>query len=69
MLKNTITVLVQVDHITNPNLYLSCLSDVISQKLSKNLKVDIVTLMTNQIHPDVQKIYNNIDDIKSRFEK
>jgi len=68
VLKNTITVLVQVDHITDINHYLKALSEILSQKLSDDLNIDIVTLTTNMVHPDVQKIYLNVEEIKSRFE-
>jgi len=68
VLKNTITVLVQVDHITDINYYLKSISEILSQKLPDNINVDIVTLTTNLVHPDVQKIYLDVEEIKSRFE-
>jgi len=65
--KNTITVFVAVDHYTNVNHYLEQLHQIVNQLNDGKWRVEIITISTPQVPEEVRKIYENLDEIKSRF--
>jgi len=67
MKKNTITVFIPVDHYTDINMYLEQLHQIVNQLNDGKWKVDIVTITTPQVPEQVRAIFENIDEIKSRF--
>jgi hypothetical protein len=67
MIKNTITIFLPIDHFTDFNQYLEQLHQVANQAFDENWTLEVITITTEQVPKEVREIYENLEDIKSRF--